>query len=359
MTSIVHLVHLRAFLLTAGLLGAAAPIAGCQQSKQNSLPPASGDKAPPAPKIPALTDLARQAPGEPAQGGADRAGTGSLRPVHEAQLGPKETGVITAIAVDEGDRVKKGQLLFKLDAEQAQLAVAQARAAQSAAQVQLDAAKLDFDRTQALRARGSIAEDSLDQARSRFDAARSAYEQAQAALGLAQRHANNMVVQSPIDGIVTEKRMNVGETATMMPPSIVLVVQEIDQLELRARLPETALMHVREQSELTVTFPAVGETRKVRVQRIAPTIDARTRTIEIVAAVDNQDHRLKAGMLAEVTYRGQTAGEAEAEAEAEASKGAAAQQAGGDRQAGAEPAPSARAERTRPAAAKKAGSATP
>ena len=55
---------------------------------------------------------------------------------------------------------------------------------------------------------------------------------------------------SPIDGVVTEKRMSVGETATMMPPSIVLVVQDIDRLELRARLPETALRTVREKSEL-------------------------------------------------------------------------------------------------------------
>jgi RND family efflux transporter MFP subunit len=303
-------------VLIVCLLGAAA-LAGCQSQKQNSLPPASGEKAPPPPKIPVLSELAKQTPGQPARG-AERAGTGSLQPVHEAELGPKQTGVLTAIAVEEGDRVKKGQLLFRLDAAQAQLAVVQARAAHSAARVQFGSAKLDFERTQALRARGSVPEDALDQARARLDAARSALEQAEAAEGLAQRHATDMVVHSPIDGIVTEKRMNVGETATMMPPSIVLVVQNIDQLELRARLPETALKHVREQSELTVSFPAIEQTRRVKVARIAPTVDARTRTIEIVAEVDNRDHRLKAGMLVEVTY-GAGQGEAEpAQAEAEA-----------------------------------------
>jgi len=286
--------------LLAAVVGLFA-LAACQQKKENSLPPATGDKAPPPPQIPQLSELARQTPGELAAG-SERAGTGSLHPVHEAELGPKQTGVLTAIAVEEGERVKKGQVLFKLDAAQAQLAVAQAKAARSAAQVQVDSAKLDFDRTKSLRERNSIPEDTLDQARARLDAAQSALEQAEAALGLAQRHATDMVVTSPIEGIVTDKRMNVGETATMMPPSIVLVVQNIDQLELRARLPESALRTVREQSEITVTFPAVDETRKVKVKRIAPTVDARSRTIEIIAAVDNKDHRLKAGMMVEVAY---------------------------------------------------------
>jgi RND family efflux transporter MFP subunit len=332
------------------LLFGLALLAGCQQKKENSLPPATGDKAPPPPHIPQLSELARENPGEVASGG-ERVGTGSLHPLHKAELGPKETGLLTEIAVEEGDRVKKGQLLFKLDAVQAQLAVAQAKAQQGAARVQLDSAKLDFERTKALRERGSIAEDALDQARSRLDAAQSAVEQAEAAMGLAQRHATNMVVHSPIDGIVTDKRMNVGETATLMPPSIVLVVQNIDQLELRVLLPESALKTVREGSELTVSFPAVDETRRVKVKRIAPTVDVRTRTIEIVAAVDNPDHRLKAGMLAEVQY-GERAGEGSAAADETAAHSAS---------GGKERAPTAQAERTRPEDKPKraSGSATP
>jgi multidrug efflux pump subunit AcrA (membrane-fusion protein) len=89
-----------------------------------------------------------------------------------------------------------------------------------------------------------------------------------------------------------------------MPPSVVLVVQNIDVLELRARLPETALKTVREGAQITVRFPATDETRPVTIKRIAPTVDVRTRTIEIVAEIPNSDHRLKAGMLAEVAYAG-------------------------------------------------------
>jgi RND family efflux transporter MFP subunit len=299
----------RASALSIRRLGFAALVAAalvpiivaCDNKQGPTLPPAKGEGAPPGPAIPTLTALAAESKVGMAAV-VDRLGTGSLDALHKAELGPKESGVITSITVDEGDRVKKGQLLFKLDSAQSLLAVEQAKTAVTSARVQYDAAKLDLDRTTALRARNSISDDLLDQAKSRFDAAQSAVAQAVAAQAMAQRRASDSAVLSPIDGVVSEKRMSVGETATMMPPSIVLVVQDIDRLELRARLPETALRTVREKSEIHVNFPALGEQRTLQVKRIAPTIDARTRTIEIVAEVANPDHRLKAGMLAEVSY---------------------------------------------------------
>jgi RND family efflux transporter MFP subunit len=168
--------------------------------------------------------------------------------------------------------------------------------------VQLAQAQLDLDRTKTLRERGSIPQDALDQTKTRLDALTSAVEQSETALALAQKYTNDLAVTSPIDGVVASKLMNVGETATLMPPSVVLVIQEVDTLELRARLPETALRTVHVGHELKVTFPAIGETRDASIARIAPTIDARTRTIEIIAQLPNTDGRLKAGMMAEVSY---------------------------------------------------------
>jgi len=288
-------------LLLLALAGA------CESKKGPALPDATGKDAPPPPSVPTLQELAKKDPGQ-GRVVSSAAGTGTLRPRHEAALGPKETGLITAIMVDEGDSVKKGQVLFRLDSIQAALAVDQARAAAATVQVQVDAAQLDFDRTKSLRERGSVPADALDQVKSRLDAAQSGMRQAKAALSVMERHATNMVLTAPFDGVVTERRMNVGETATLMPPSVVMVVQDLDSLELRARLPESALRDVRVGTELTVRFPSVDQTRRVKVKRIAPTIDARTRTIEIIADVDNQDRRLLVGMLAEVVYgAGETA----------------------------------------------------
>lgn len=273
----------------------------CQAKEGPALPAPTGAGAPPAPAIPALSEVGTKT-AQPVSAAAGPAGTGSLRPRREASLGPKETGAITTIAVDEGERVKRGQVLFRIDAEQAELAVEQAKAALSSAEVQRSAAQLEFDRTKALHERGSVSQDVYDQVKSRLDAAVSAVAQTNAALALTQRRASNMVVTAPFDGVVTEKRMNVGEIATMMPPSVVLVVQDIDALELRARLPESALRSVHEGSEIGVRFPSIDVSRRVKVKRISPTVDPRNRTIEVVADVDNKDHRLLGGMLAEVEY---------------------------------------------------------
>jgi RND family efflux transporter MFP subunit len=278
-----------------------ALLLACQSQEGPKLPAATGAGAPPAPAIPTLSQVGAKTAAT-ATGTGGPAGTGSLRPRREAALGPKETGAITAISVDEGMRVRKGDVLFRIDAAQAELAVEQAKAALSSAEVQRSAAQLEFDRTKALRERGSVTPDIYDQSKARLDAAVSAVAQANAALGLAQRHAANMVVTAPFDGVVTEKRMNVGEIATMMPPSVVLVVQDTDALELRARLPESALRSVHEGSEISVHFPSIDYSRRVSVKRISPTVDPRNRTIEVVADVDNKDHRVLGGMLAEVEY---------------------------------------------------------
>jgi RND family efflux transporter MFP subunit len=285
----------------AALLLASLVLPACDEKSASALPPATGEGAPARAPIPSLADLEKTTPA-PKQAVAQRAGTGSLRAIREASLGPKQTGVLSAIMVEEGDRVKKGQLLFRQDNAQAQLNIEQARAAVASAKVQLAQAQLDHDRIKTLRERGSIAQDALDQTKTRVDALTSAVDQASTALALAQKYASDMVVSSPIDGVVARKLMNVGETATLMPPSVVLLIQEVDTLELRARLPETALRTVRVGHPLRLTFPATGESRDTTVARIAPNIDTHTRTIEIVAELKNPDGHLKAGMMAEVSY---------------------------------------------------------
>lgn len=290
----------------AVIAAAALMLLGCKTAKTGEgLPPPTGSGTPP-PDIPSLA--AADGVGDAgsgagaSQGAGHFSGTGTLVAEHHAELGPKSSGVLTQVAVDEGDHVKKGQLLFRLDAAQAQIAARQAKAAVEAAQVGLDAAGLDYKRTKELFDRGSVAPATLDQVKARFDGAQANLDQAKAALSMANRNAGDAAVRSPIDGVVTNKLKSVGETVTMMPPTVVVVVQDLDSLELRARLPERALANIKTGDKVKMHLPATGEDRIVEIKRINPAIDARTRTVEIVAAVQNKDHALKPGMLAEVSY---------------------------------------------------------
>lgn len=271
----------------------------CQKHDNAGLPPAAGSGAPPPPAIPKLAELSSAGP-EATAAPSTAAWTGSLFARHEAELGPKMSGILSQITVEEGDRVKKGQLLFRLDAAQGSLAVDQAKAGVATAEVGYEAAKLDFNRASELMQKGSIAPAAYDQAKSGHDRALSTLSQAKVALQQAQRSLADTAVYSPIDGIVTAKLKSVGETATMMPPTVVLVVQDILKLELRARLPERALANIKEGSTIRITAPSVKITRDVKVKRVNPTIDQRTRTVEVVADVDNTASDLKVGMLVEV-----------------------------------------------------------
>lgn len=292
--------------LAVVLVAAALPL-GCKKSSATHELPSPTGSALPAPAIPALSAEPSPSSAAGAAGEDGIRGTGTLHPIREAQLGPKATGVLTHIAVDEGDRVKKGQLVFRIDSRQAALAVEQAKTALSAAKVNRDAAKLDYTRTKELSERGSVAPAVLDQSKARYDGAVAGVEQAAVALDLARKMAGDTSVRSPIDGVVTAKLKNLGETVTMMPPTVVLVVQDLHELELRARLPERALAVVDTGAELQVRIPALGSERKATIARVQPTVDARTRTVEVIAKLDNADGKLRPGMLAEVSVGKSTA----------------------------------------------------
>lgn len=275
---------------------------GCKSSAEgNGLPPSSGSGAPPPPAIPKLAEVASATR---SSGSSDSAAawTGTLYARHEAQLGPKMSGNLNQITVEEGDHVKKGQLLFRLDGAQASLAVEQAKAAVATAQVGYDAAKLDLQRATELVAKGSIAPASFDQAKAAHDRGLTGLTQVKVGLQVAQRGLADTAIYAPIDGVVTAKLKNLGETVTMVPPTTVLVVQDVDKLELRANVPEKALASL--QTGTLLRMKAAGITRDVSVKRVNPTIEPRARTIEVVADVDNADGKLKVGMLVEVALRG-------------------------------------------------------
>jgi RND family efflux transporter MFP subunit len=159
----------------------------------------------------------------------------------------------------------------------------------------------------------------MDQLQARLDGAKVGVQQAQVALAMAQKALADAVVKSPIDGVVTAKLKNEGEMATMMPPTVVLVVQDQSVLELRFRLAEKAMTEVKLGAPVVARFEALGVTEKAKVSRIQPAVDARTRTVEVVAELDNSRGILKSGLLAEVTV-----GEETAAAEAKPDEGAAA-----------------------------------
>ena len=288
------------------LLLALTLFAACDggEEKKSGLPPArpaSGVPVIPGPPPKPAAAAAATGPGAPAQvaQGANRFVATAL-PKHSAELGPKMSGTLTAVMVEEGERVKKGQQLFRLDARATRLGVTQAETALEGAVIARDNAQRELERQRVLAEKGTISAAVLERAEAAFNAATNGISAAEVAVSMARRYTSDSAVTSPIDGVVARKLKSVGETVTMMPPTTVLVVQDQSVIELRARIPETTLKHVKEGELITAHFSAVEVSRAARVVRIQPTVDPQTRTIEIVADVDNADNILRPGMYVEV-----------------------------------------------------------
>lgn len=300
--------HLTSILLALGVALGAATAPACKQrgdGKQH-LPPATGSGAAPLPQLPVFGTGAAGSAATPTEGRA----TGTLYPIAEAQLAPNASGVISKILVDEGDLVKKNQVVVQLDARDASLRLQQARASLEGARVSLRGTQVEYDRTKALFEQNAIQKAIWDQVQTRYDGAKVAVQQAEVSVSMAAKSLADTTLRSPLDGVVTTKLKSVGEMATMMPPTVVLVVQDQSTLELRFRLPERELARIEVGKTVGTRIEAAGgATRTAKIVRVNPTIDARTRTLEVVAVMDNADRALRPGLLVEVDFRGsQTAG---------------------------------------------------
>lgn len=287
------------------LLLALTLLAACSsaEAEKSGLPPArpsSGMPTIPGPPPPPAATGPASAAGAAKAGQAANRYVATALPKHSAELGPKMSGTLTAVMVDEGEKVKKGQQLFRLDARSTRLGVTQAETALEGAVIARDNAQRELERQRVLAEKGTISPAVLERAEAAFNSATNSIAAAEVAVSMARRTTSDSAVTSPIDGVVARKLKSVGETVTMMPPTTVLVVQDQSVIELRARIPETTLKHVREGELITAHFSAVDVTRPATVVRIQPTVDPQTRTIEIVADVDNSDNLLRPGMYVEV-----------------------------------------------------------
>jgi RND family efflux transporter MFP subunit len=276
-----------------------------QEDTRSALPPATGPGAPPRPELP---DVAADAV-RPDVAEVTSQTTGTTHPRARAEVAPSMSGVIAKISVVEGARVKKGQVLFQLRTTDLELRVAQANTALKSAEIHLASVKVEHDRMQRLFEKNAIDSASWDRTRAQYEAAQVGVEQANVQVSLARQMFADASVRSPIDGVVTAKLKNVGEMATMMPPSIVVIVEDHSTLELRFRLPERALRSLAPDDTIRAEFGALGVTREAKVVRVSPNVDPRTRTFEVVSEIANGDGTLKAGMLATIQVIGPAARE--------------------------------------------------
>lgn len=228
---------------------------------------------------------------------------GTAEPVRAADLGPQVTGQIVDLPVSEGDTVEEGAIIARLDGRSMRAGAAQAASSAQGIDAQVRQLEQELTRLRPLAQRGTIPSQQVDQMELQLEGARAQLSAARSGASQARTAVSHTTVRAPFAGIVSRVTMEVGETATNMPPSIIARVVDLSAVEIAARIPERELARVSEGAAAEVRFPALDRSFSGTVSRIAPEIDTQTRTVEIVVRVDNREGVIRGGMSAEVAIR--------------------------------------------------------
>jgi RND family efflux transporter MFP subunit len=239
--------------------------------------------------------------------------TGELKPVQEVTLKSRIGGNVVLLRVDEGDRVKKGELIAKIEAnnQQAQLrsssAAVEAASAQLAhAQADLERLRLDLARTEKLSAQGAADQKSLDDIRSAVKLGTVAVRSAEAQLdqNRASRDLSRNAVKetryvAPFSGVVSHRGVSLYEYVDTVKSRDIVTLVDNSAMELLAQVAADLAAGIVKGSKVefqvasSATSSLTGE-----VISISPTVDSQTRTIRLRVRIPNPDGLLKGGMYA-------------------------------------------------------------
>lgn len=215
---------------------------------------------------------------------ASYSNTATLEPVAESQVVAKTSGVALQVMVEEGQQVRAGQVLVRLDADRARL-----QAAQSSAQLQkLEA---NFRRAQQLESQQMVSANDLDQLRYDLENARAVNRMANLELSYTQ-------VVAPISGVVASRSIKPGNFVQINSPIFRIV--DASRLEATLNVPEREVAKLKPGQAVELTADALPGKRFVgKVDRVAPVVDTGTGTFRVVVAFEGNTE-LQPGMFTRI-----------------------------------------------------------
>jgi HlyD family secretion protein len=235
------------------------------------------------------------------------AATGALSAVRTVQVGTQVSGQVSALYVDYNDKVRKGQLLARIDPTLQQQAVQDAQAQLERAQAQLDQARREYERSRQLFDAKVVTESEFVGVQSNYRVAQADVKSAQVSLERARQNLSYTAIYAPIDGVVVERNVDVGQTvaASLSAPQLFLIANDLSEMQILASVDESDIGKIAEGQRVTFTVSAhpndrfAGIVRQVRLQS-ATTENVVNYTA--VVSVENPQGKLLPGMTATVQF---------------------------------------------------------
>lgn len=214
---------------------------------------------------------------------------GTLTSDESVQIAPEILGRVVTVGFSEGQSVKEGDMIVKLDD-------ALARAELADAEARFELAEANAGRAQALSRTGNVTERARDEAKTNLRTAR-------AAVDLAKVRLDKHTIRAPFSGIVGMRQVSPG--AFITAGTTVVNLEKIDELKVDFSLPEIHLADVRTGQEIEVRVDALpGKTFAGTIYAIDPMVDVNGRSLRIRARVPNPSGELRPGLFARIVVKG-------------------------------------------------------
>jgi HlyD family secretion protein len=233
--------------------------------------------------------------------------TGALSAVKTVQVGTQVSGQIAAIYADFNQKVKKGQLLARIDPTLQQQAVQDAQAGVERVQSQYTMSKSEYDREKTLFDSKVITASEFNTAQSNYEVAKANLKSAQIALDKARQNLAYTNIYAPIDGVIVERTVDVGQTvaASLSAPELFLIANDLSEMQILAKVDESDIGSIAVGQPVTFTvqaYPNRSFTGTVQQVRLQSTTQDNVVNYTTVISVANLDGKLLPGMTATVQF---------------------------------------------------------
>jgi RND family efflux transporter MFP subunit len=230
--------------------------------------------------------------------------SGSLKAFNSAVVKARAAGELQGLTVREGDAVKAGQVIARIDATEYNARVRQAQQQADSAKAQIDIAQRQFDNNKALVDQGFISKTALETSMNNLAAARANHQAALAGVDVARKTLDDTVLRAPISGVVSQRLAQPGERVAI--EARVIEIVDLSRLELEASLSAADSVDVRVGQEASLQIEGSVKPVLAKVARINPSAQAGSRSVLAYLAIADATG-LRQGLFAQGTLAtGQT-----------------------------------------------------
>jgi HlyD family secretion protein len=231
--------------------------------------------------------------------------TGTLNPVGLVNVGTQVSGTVSEISADFNDRVKKGQVLLKIDPTILEATIKQATASLGAARAQVTLTESTHARNTKLVTQGFLSAATLEQSRQALDAAKSQLQVNEAQIERAKADLANSIIRAPIDGVIIKRSADLGQTvaASFQTPNLFTIARDLKKMQIDTNVSEADVGLLKDGQAVRFVvdaFPDRDFDGKVRQFRLSANVQQNVVTYNVVIDVDNPEELLKPGLTAQV-----------------------------------------------------------